>query len=167
MGGGHDGRRGRDRDTGRGVVSSRLRVSPLSSFPVRWASSSRLMPAIDDVNGADAGSPRTTSPVALDAYLDEMEADACDRGGDSNFVQDEAARPPANPISVDRLYLDCPYADKDEAKDLGARFDPDRRAWYAPDAANTSAFERWIPGMCLLHMFITHVYYICSVYISV
>ena len=105
------------------------------------------MPAIDDVNGADAGSPRTTSPVAMDAYLDEMEADACDRGGDSNFVQDEAARPPANPISVDRLYLDCPYADKDEAKVLGARFDPDRRAWYAPDAANTSAFARWIPGV--------------------
>ena len=67
----------------------------------------------------------------------------------------------------DRFYLDCPYGDKDEAKALGARFDPDRRAWYAPDAANTSAFERWIPGMCLLHMFITHVYYICSVYISV
>ena len=146
LGGGHGGRLGRDRDTGRGVVSSRLRVSPLSSFPIRRASSASLMPATDDVNGADAGSPRTTSSVDVDALLDEMEADACGRGGVSNFRREEAASPPANPTSVDRLYLDCPYADKDEAKALGARYDPDRREWYAPDAANTSAFARWIPG---------------------
>ena len=46
---------------------------------------------------------------------------------------------------MDRVYLSCPYADKDAAKALGARFDPDRRAWYAP-AARASAFARWIPG---------------------
>jgi hypothetical protein len=46
---------------------------------------------------------------------------------------------------MDRVYLSCPYADKDAAKALGARFDPDRRAWYAP-ASRASAFARWIPG---------------------
>ena len=29
-----------------------------------------------------------------------------------------------------RAYLDCPIYEKDDAKALGARWDPDRREWY-------------------------------------
>ena len=31
------------------------------------------------------------------------------------------------------LYLNVPYIEKDEAKNLGARWDPQRKKWYAPD----------------------------------
>lgn len=31
-----------------------------------------------------------------------------------------------------RIWLDVPYADKDAAKELGARWDPRARRWYAP-----------------------------------
>ncbi len=31
-----------------------------------------------------------------------------------------------------RVWLDVPYAEKDEAKTLGARWDAQARQWYAP-----------------------------------
>ncbi|GGW35512.1 hypothetical protein GCM10010340_11450 [Streptomyces griseoloalbus] len=50
-------------------------------------------------------------------------------------------------VEGQRLYLEVPYADKDEAKkQLGARWDPGRRKWYV-DAAKVSREQaaRWLP----------------------
>lgn len=47
----------------------------------------------------------------------------------------------------ERLYLEVPYADKDEAKErLGARWDPSRKKWYV-DATKVSREQaaRWLP----------------------
>jgi len=44
----------------------------------------------------------------------------------------------------DRIYLDVPYAEKDQAKALGARWDPHRRQWWAPPASPAGAFSRWV-----------------------
>lgn len=41
-----------------------------------------------------------------------------------------------------RIWLDVPYADKDEAKALGAWWDDDARRWYAPHPGMTR-LERW------------------------
>lgn len=41
-----------------------------------------------------------------------------------------------------RVWLDVPYAEKDEAKAQGARWDPAARRWYAPQPGMT-ALERW------------------------
>jgi hypothetical protein len=42
------------------------------------------------------------------------------------------------------LDLRVPYAEKDEAKALGARWDPTRRCWYVPPGLDTKPFQRWI-----------------------
>ena len=42
-----------------------------------------------------------------------------------------------------RLYLSVPYAQKDEAKALGARWDPSRKRWYVPEGIDKSLFQRW------------------------
>lgn len=42
--------------------------------------------------------------------------------------------------------LNVPYAEKDHAKSLGARWDADGKTWYAPVGADLSAFAAWIPG---------------------
>jgi hypothetical protein len=34
----------------------------------------------------------------------------------------------------DRVYLDVPFADKDQAKAAGARWDPSAKRWYDPAA---------------------------------
>ncbi|HEU4372184.1 MAG TPA: DUF5710 domain-containing protein [Telluria sp.] len=39
--------------------------------------------------------------------------------------------------------LKVPYAEKDEAKALGARWNAQRKAWYVPDNTDAAPFERW------------------------
>ena len=42
------------------------------------------------------------------------------------------------------IVLKVPYAEKDEAKSLGARWNPARKCWYVPDGKPSEPFERWI-----------------------
>lgn len=42
-------------------------------------------------------------------------------------------------------FLDVPYADKDGAKALGARWNPTRKRWYVPDGVAVEPFEQWLP----------------------
>jgi len=49
-----------------------------------------------------------------------------------------------NPPILSRTYLNVSFAQKDEAKALGARWDPQRRKWYVPAGLNLAPFERWL-----------------------
>lgn len=40
--------------------------------------------------------------------------------------------------------LNVPYAEKDEAKQLGAKWDATRRKWYVPAGVDAAAFSRWV-----------------------
>lgn len=42
-----------------------------------------------------------------------------------------------------RVDLRVPFPEKDEAKALGARWDPDRRTWFVPPGADPNRFKRW------------------------
>jgi hypothetical protein len=41
------------------------------------------------------------------------------------------------------LFLNVPYAEKDEAKALGARWNPTKRRWYVPDGVAAAPFAKW------------------------
>lgn len=41
--------------------------------------------------------------------------------------------------------LDCPFAQKDQAKQLGARWNPSLQKWYVPAGQPTAPFARWLP----------------------
>ncbi|MCP1674508.1 exodeoxyribonuclease VII large subunit [Natronocella acetinitrilica] len=43
-------------------------------------------------------------------------------------------------------YLNVPFAEKDAAKALGARFDGSRKSWFVPPEIDAAAFSRWLPG---------------------
>lgn len=43
-----------------------------------------------------------------------------------------------------RIDLKVPFAEKDEAKLLGARWDKDLKTWYIPDGINASSFAKWL-----------------------
>ena len=45
-----------------------------------------------------------------------------------------------------RTDLRVPFAEKDEAKRLGARWDAARKVWYVQNAPNLAAFARWLPS---------------------
>ncbi|MEU2349895.1 DUF5710 domain-containing protein [Modestobacter sp. NPDC049651] len=46
---------------------------------------------------------------------------------------------------AERLWLDVPYAEKDQAKAAGARWDQEARRWYAPRADLLPGLARWRP----------------------
>lgn len=43
-------------------------------------------------------------------------------------------------------FLDLPFEEKDNAKNLGARWEPDARRWYVPNGIPMEAFARWLPS---------------------
>lgn len=44
-----------------------------------------------------------------------------------------------------RIDLNVPYAQKDEAKSLGARWDPQAKVWYIPEGTPSYPLSRWLP----------------------
>ena len=44
-----------------------------------------------------------------------------------------------------RINLTTPYAEKDQAKALGARWDKVHKVWYIVDVVDLTPFMRWIP----------------------
>ena len=46
------------------------------------------------------------------------------------------------------VWLDVPYNEKEEAKDYGARWDPDKKAWFTTatnDPIMNEKLQRWLP----------------------
>jgi hypothetical protein len=46
-------------------------------------------------------------------------------------------------MSSSKTYLNVPYAEKDAAKALGAKWDATNKKWYAPGTLNISDFAKW------------------------
>jgi hypothetical protein len=46
-----------------------------------------------------------------------------------------------------RINLKTPFADKDAAKALGARWDGAKKVWYITDVDDLTPFMRWIPDL--------------------
>ena len=44
------------------------------------------------------------------------------------------------------VLLLVPFKEKDEAKKLGAWWDPDLKRWFVPEGRDPAPFARWIPG---------------------
>ena len=45
------------------------------------------------------------------------------------------------------INLVTPFAEKDAAKALGARWDSTKKLWYIVDVADLTPFQRWIPNL--------------------
>lgn len=43
-----------------------------------------------------------------------------------------------------RIYLQCPFSEKDIVKGLGARWDYERKSWYIEDVEDLTPYMRWI-----------------------
>ena len=51
-------------------------------------------------------------------------------------------------ILQDRMYLRCPYEEKDECKSAGGKWDPEVKKWYSPYdiyAFSRESFVKWLP----------------------
>ncbi|MCR5012490.1 MAG: DUF5710 domain-containing protein [Lachnospiraceae bacterium] len=48
-----------------------------------------------------------------------------------------------NRLKSEKHYINCPFEQKDEAKALGARWDPNRKQWYYTGDKNPENFRKW------------------------
>jgi hypothetical protein len=48
--------------------------------------------------------------------------------------------------ATSNIALKVPFKEKDEAKSLGARWNPDGKHWYVPEGVDTAPFAKWIDG---------------------
>lgn len=48
-------------------------------------------------------------------------------------------------VATEKTFLAVPFADKDDAKALGARWDKEAKSWYAPEGTDLAPLQRWIP----------------------
>lgn len=89
----------------------------------------------------------------LDAYLAKHAPDGLDPQGrprpespGANGVQRVMISAVADRSQErrERTYLDVPFPDNDRAKALGARWDPQTRAWYAPPDCEIELFAHWL-----------------------
>ena len=55
--------------------------------------------------------------------------------------------PSASIIPSMRINLVTPFAEKDAAKALGARWDAAKKVWYITDVADLTPFMGWIPDV--------------------
>ena len=60
--------------------------------------------------------------------------------------------PAMQPPSPERAYLAVPYAEKDDAKQLGAKWDRAEKAWYVPAGVSLEAFTPWLPAKGSVHI---------------
>ena len=47
-------------------------------------------------------------------------------------------------INGEKIFLNCPFDEKDECKSLGGKWDSDRRKWYVPSGVSSEKFRKWI-----------------------
>jgi DNA topoisomerase-3 len=59
------------------------------------------------------------------------------------FAKWAAAKTSPKASSIKKVYLKVPYADKDKAKALGARFDGEKKQWYYTSDKDASLFAAW------------------------
>jgi len=48
--------------------------------------------------------------------------------------------------TTSNIALKVPFKEKDEAKSLGARWNPEGKHWYVPEGVDATPFEKWMDG---------------------
>lgn len=82
------------------------------------------------------GTTRLVSRPAVDIG----KLSAAPGGANSRAVGEKPAPAAANSA---RVFLKVPFAEKDTAKSMGARWDASRKKWYVPQGLDPALFSRW------------------------
>lgn len=63
---------------------------------------------------------------------------------DNYFNEGEIGVAEKKPAAPKGLTLEVPFAEKDQAKALGARWNPEIKKWFVPDGVEKEKFSKWI-----------------------
>lgn len=78
----------------------------------------------------------------------QVDANAIDRPvlvADESAVTDQVQAAQSNQASaVDRTYVQIPFKEKEQARELGAKWDRQEKSWYIPADVDKEAFAHWL-----------------------
>ena len=107
-------------------MMSDLPFDPPYKLAIDTPEGKRWVDVLADGSRVDGAPPATTLPPP------GTRADNAPRGSAS-----------ASSSAKAQVFLNVPFAEKDEAKRLGARWDPARKKWYVPNGVDAGQFSRW------------------------
>ena len=86
------------------------------------------------------------SLVSLGAGGETIRVDMSDVPEVSRAEPTSTAAPPTPSVVAEETgrRLEVPFVEKDEAKRLGAKWDPERKVWYVPHGIALAPFSRWL-----------------------
>lgn len=58
-------------------------------------------------------------------------------------------------VTPERIYLEVPYAEKEAAKKLGAKWDRQEKSWYAPEGITLEPLKQWVQSPQVISKVIT------------
>ncbi|HEV2681784.1 MAG TPA: DUF5710 domain-containing protein, partial [Rhodanobacter sp.] len=61
-------------------------------------------------------------------------------------AQQAATVPTVTAAQASKTYIEVPFKEKDEAKELGARWDRQVQSWYVPAGTDAAPFAKWAQG---------------------
>jgi putative DNA primase/helicase len=99
-----------------------------------------------------ATDPAQQAPVAIGGQEQAMPASTGSGAPVLPPVMIRDDSPAMQPPSPERTYLAVPYAEKDDAKQLGAKWDRAEKAWYVPAGVDLEAFAPWLPAKGSIHI---------------
>ncbi|MGD9825029.1 zincin-like metallopeptidase domain-containing protein, partial [Desulfobacter sp.] len=73
------------------------------------------------------------------ALGDVMQVTPAPEGAVATAIYSRTVKPEA-----EKTYINVPYAEKDEAKGLGAKWDKEQKSWFIAAGADQSLFEKWM-----------------------
>ena len=47
-------------------------------------------------------------------------------------------------MSEEKIYLNCPFDEKDECKSLGGKWDGEEKKWFITDSMDSEPFSQWL-----------------------
>lgn len=84
--------------------------------------------------------------ITIDTYSREpgwVLSEAVNIKGNKNLYAQQQSKAQVDALTQERTYLDVPYPEKDEAKELGARWDRQKQSWYVPPGKDAGLFSKW------------------------
>ncbi len=91
----------------------------------------------------------TTRTIMRDASFPMRAQSSTSPAGNVNVAPAGVASPKPASATAGKgaaLILDVPFAQKDKAKAIGAKWDADKKKWYVPHGLDIKLFEAWWPA---------------------
>lgn len=114
-------------------------LQALADGDMKWAKEALALAAeVEKENATEVGSSFTGSLALLEARTQQPQLSE-----EAPALGPQQMAPPPQP-ATEKTWLNVPFKEKNQAKELGAKWDGKAKLWYAPEGVDLQPFDRWL-----------------------